>query len=131
MKPTLKQKNLVRNLIEELETGKVSSVRSLLLRSGYSVHSANKPNEVMQTKGVRQLMEKAGLTVEKTLDKLKEFVDDGYRGKPKPSDHLKALETVAKMQGIHDGSGAGIKRASIILRKYITVKPEEAVIDAT
>jgi len=91
VKPTIKQKRVVENLIEN----RCHTLKEAMLDAGYSENSAINPeNNVLKAKGFKQLMNELGLTEEFLTTALKEDISN------KPGKRAEELKIGFKLKGL-------------------------------
>lgn len=74
--PTLKQKKLVKAIVENLGKGKKPKSKGQLMKEvGYSEAQSKNPNQIIESKGFVALMEAAGITDERLSKKISEGLD--------------------------------------------------------
>lgn len=91
--PSPRQRLAVKNVSEVMGNG--GSIKSALIKSGYSIETAETPSLVLESKGFKMLCEDAGLTDNMIL---KAIADDI---KQKPRDRSKELAIACKVKGLY------------------------------
>jgi len=88
-KPTLKQKNAVKNLTENQ-----GNIGKAMRDAGYSEYSSHNPKNLTKSKGFEELCKKVGLTDDFILEALEEDI------RLKPQNRKGELELATKIRGL-------------------------------
>ncbi len=91
-KPRITQRH--KTIVAKLKSGKVRTLKSALLASGYSEQVSNSPTKVTETLGFKAVMAKAGLTDDYLYNCLQEDID------AKPQHRAEELKLAGKWLGI-------------------------------
>ena len=73
--PTQKQKIVAKKILENLGSDKPQTAGQILKETGYSKAIIKNPKMVLESKGVLELFQKAGITQEKLAVKYNELLD--------------------------------------------------------
>ena len=105
--PTERQRRLVKAIGENIRRAKPLSAGELVLSAGYSKSLARKPKLALESRGIKEAMEEAGITD----DAITKVMMDGLQasktgGEPDHAIRHKYLETAVKLKGYKvEGTG--------------------------
>jgi len=72
---TPKQKKIFKKISENIGNDKPQTLQELAIESGYSKSVAKTPSRILESRGVLELFQKAGITQEKLAIKYNELLD--------------------------------------------------------
>lgn len=108
---------LVANLAKAVQAGDPIVLGKIAEAAGYSRQNSETPSRILNSKGVKELMEEAGLTDRFVLDALHDDIRD------KPKRRVRELELAARIKGWHNGDqSSGNTYIQINLSKTIAAK---------
>ncbi len=128
---TLKQKKIVKKISENLGSNNPKPMGALMIESGFKKSVAKTPIRVLQSKGVKSLLLKAGITETKLIEEWRELA---LHKKPKNKFSyemkIKALDKLTEIAGI----GGKEKQAKVIaiknfIQNYLQEEPEKRSIE--
>ena len=127
--PTLRQKKLVKKILENIGNDKPATAGQLLKETGYSKSIVKNPKMILESKGVLELFQKAGITQEKLAMKYNELLDMELKETTISADtRRKTLDDLAKR--IIDPHEERTKAQYQFINKFVkieTAKNEEEI----
>ena len=120
--PSIRAKRFVRKIVENYGKPKPESLGQIVLSSGFGKSYKKTPSKLLKTKGVQELLIKAGLTNEKILNAwsemaLKKEPEDKFKWEHK----LRALENATELAGLKEKDNLKNRNIKTFIDKFLYI----------
>lgn len=119
---TLKQQAFVKKLSENISRKEKQSLKEISQESGFSKSMSITPGRILKSKGVKELLLRAGISDSKIIGEWKEL---GFNKEPEDKftwdNKIKALQEITEISGIKEPEETKKASIKIFIDKYLQI----------